>query len=430
VNIAWYGTPGLSNPNDPACGQTAGTPPAPPSRNINGPDSTTGAFWSLWLVQSLNAHAATPTFTAPVRASAHHNHRGTIQTLIGGQCGDRQALGDFLQLRTGAQGEAEISYADSNSITNTLTSHAMFVRQNGGTGLYAGFSPLNVTGLRPVNGVSDPSGDGKYEASGTSSANMPQLDILGSSVSKVTTAPCSVAAPCYKVAMQLNNLSLAPTTLQDPDTHLVWLTQWFVPSRSDGTGGRNFHVYAESNNGAALQCFSGQNASATNGGGFSLAYPGGLTPLPVTNCQSTLGPNGTITIYVPLSSVSETDPIDERLHEVTASTMTLTQAANTTPDLLGSGLAGSLFNLIDVAQGYVFDPAPLQIISITRLANGHILLKCVGVPDQLNTIQASPDLLTPFTNLTSVMADVTGAFQYEDVNSGSFTRRFYRLTYP
>jgi hypothetical protein len=428
VNIAWYGTPGLANPNDPTCGAVGGFP-TPPAKNLNGPDATTGAFWSLWLVQSLNAHDANPTFTAPVRASAHHNHRGTIQTLIGGQCGDRQGLGDFLQLRTGALGEAEISYADSNNIVNTLASHAMFVRQNGGP-VIVGPSPVNIAGLRPINGVSDPSGDAKYEVSGmnTNSANMPQLDIVNSSVAKVTTAPCTVAEPCYKVMMQLNNLSLAPTTAQDPDPDLVWLTQWLVPSTSDATGGRNFHVYAESTSGGALQCFFGQNAAATNGGGFSLAYPGGLTALPPANCQSTLGPNGTITIYIPLSSVNEADPIDDRLHEVTASTMTLTQPANTNPDLVGSGLAGSLFNLIDVAQGYVFDPAPLKIISITRLANGHILLQCLGIPDQLNTIQASPDLIMPFTNLASIMADVTGAFHYEDTNPG--TKRFYRLAFP
>jgi hypothetical protein len=384
----------------------------------------------LWLAQSSNAHGVNPTFTAPVRASSHHNHRGTIQTLIGGQCGDRQGLGDFLQLRTGAQGEAQISYADSNNITNTLASHAMFVRQNGGTGLIAGFSPVNIAGLRAINGVSDPSGDGRYEVSGLSSANMPQLDIVGSSVAKTTTAPCSAAQPCYKVVMQLNNLSLPPATAQDPDTDLVWLTQWLVPSRSDATGGRNFHVYAESTNGGALQCFAGQNAATSNGGGFSLAYPGGQTPLPVADCQSTLGPNGTITIYVPLSSVSEADPIDDRLHEVTASTMTLTQPANTNPDLLGTGLAGTLFNLIDVSQGYVFDPAPLQIISITRLPNGHMFLQCRGIPDQLNRIEASPDLVIPFAPLGSVMADVTGTFQFEDSNAGSLTKRFYRLAYP
>lgn len=355
VNIAWYGTTGLSNPNDSACGQNGG-PAVPPSRNINGPDATTGAFWSLWFTQSLNAHDANPTFIAPVRASEHFNHFGTVQTVLGGQCGDRQDLGDFLQLRTGAQGEAEISYAYSNSITHSLASHAMFVRQNSGPGLYAAQSPLSISGIKPYNIVLDPAGDGKYEANGVSSASMPQLDVIASSVSQVTTAPCSAGAPCYKVFMQLNNLSLTPTLTQDPNTDLVWSTQWFVPSTTDSTGGRNFHVYAESNNGAALQCFIGQNAVFTAGGGYTaMSYPGDST-LPAPNCQSTLGPNGTITIYVPLSMVSEPGAIDTQLHEVTASTMTLTEPANTSPDLLGTGLGGSLFNLIDVAQSYVFDP--------------------------------------------------------------------------
>jgi hypothetical protein len=135
-------------------------------------------------------------------------------------------------------------------------------------------------------------------------------------------------------------------------------------------------------------------------------------------------------IYVPLSMVSEVDPIDNRLHEVTASTMTLAQPANTNPDLIGSGEAGSLFNLIDVAQSYVFDPTPVSIISITRLANGHILLHCKGAPNQLNTVQSTPNLLTTqFGFLASVMADANGMFDYEDMapppNNG-----FYRLTFP
>ena len=368
VNIAWYGTTGLSNPNDPTCGQTALVPPPPPSRNLNGPDATTDAIWSLWFAQSLNAHNASPTFTAPVRASSHPIHRGTIQTLIGGQCGDRQDQGDFLQMRTGAKGEAEISYADSNSITKGLASHAMFVRQNGGTGLIASSSPVNIAGLTPFNGVTDPSGDAKYEAGGLSSASMPQLDITGSGVGFVTSTPCSVGAPCYKIVMQLNNLSLAAPATPDTDTDLVWLTQWFVPSSTDASGGRNFHVYAESFNGGALQCFTAQNAVEVNGGGFSMTYPGSLTALPAANCQSTLGPNGTIAIYVPLSMVSEADPIDNRLHEVTASTMTLPQPANTDPDLIGDGEAGSLFNLIDVAQGYVFDP--ILVGAVSRKAHG------------------------------------------------------------
>ncbi len=429
VNIAWYGTTTLSNPNDPACGSNTLVPfppPAPPSRNINGPDATTGALWSLWFVQSLNAHDASPTFTAPIRASSHHVHSGTIQTLLGGQCGDRQDQGDFLQLRTGALGEAQISYADSNSITHTLASHAMFVRQDSGTGLIAGSSPVNIAGLRPFNGVTDPSGDAKYEAAGMSSVNMPQLDIIASNVSLVTSAsaPCSDAAGCYKVVMQLNNLSLAGPATPDTDTDLVWLTQWFVPSLTDSKGGRNFHVYAESFNGAALQCFTAQNAVAVNGGGFSMAYPGGLTALPAANCQSTLGPNGTITIYVPLSMVNEPGAIDNRLHEVTASTMTLTQPANTNPDLIGSGEAGSLFNLIDVAQGYVFDPDLKGAVS--RKTHGTVgtfdidlMPPAAGIEDRSGGPNGDFQIVFTFTNN---LVSVTGAtVSGHDPTSGTGT---------
>jgi hypothetical protein len=376
VNIVWYGTPSQFDPGgafDLGCGSNAIIPPFGGGKNINGPDAVNG-LWSVWMVQSLNAHDSNGVvFTAPVRASAHPVHRGGVQTVIGGQCSlASRALGDYLQLRTGPQGDAHISYADSNSIVGALVGHAMYVHQNGGTGLLTTPSLVNVPGITPFNGVTDPAGDGKYEVSGISSANMPQLDILSSSITMVTTTPCSVADPCYKIVMQLSDLSLAPTTAQDPDIDLVWHTQWFVPSTSDGSGGKNFHVYAESTNGGTLQCFVGENAFQFVSGGGVLTYPpyslaSGKTPqLPTANCQSTLGPNGNITIYVPLSNVSEVDPVDNRLHEVTASTMTLTEPANTDPPDPLEGSGGSFFNLIDVAQGYVFDPAGLPVTAVSR----------------------------------------------------------------
>src|SRR5437899_9507954 len=216
-----------------------------------------------WMVQTLYVHAAAPTFTAPILASEHFIHRGSMNTLIGGQNGDR-TLGDFLQMRMGPNGEGAIGYADSNNIDEGFAPHGIFVRQNGGDGLLVASSPVNIPGLTPFNSVSDPNGDGKYEANGTSSANMPQLDITCSSVSLITTGPCSTA-PCYQVVMQLNNLSLAPTPISDPtsdpDPDLVWLTQWLVPSTMDGNGGKNFFVYAESLNGGGLRCFVGENAA-------------------------------------------------------------------------------------------------------------------------------------------------------------------------
>src|SRR5207249_2972355 len=179
--------------------------------------------------------------------------------------------------------------------------HGMFVRQNGRNGLLMAHSPVNISGLVPFNAVSDPTGDGKYEVNGISSDNMPQFDITNSSIKLLTTAPCSSAAPCYQVVMKLNNLCLAPTTSQDPDLDLVWLTQWFVPTTTDPNGGKNCIVYGESFNGSALQCFTCENAAQVVGGGVTLTYPG-ITQLPSANCLVTTGHNGTITIDVPLSN--------------------------------------------------------------------------------------------------------------------------------
>jgi len=332
------------------------------------------------MVQTTNGHGAPPTFTAPILASEHFIHRGTIQTLIGGQCGDR-TLGDFLKVRMGALGEAEVAYADSNNVDEIFAPHGMFVRQNGGTGLLAATPTVHISGLTPFNTVTDPKGDGKYDVSGTSSANMPQLDITGSSITEITTAPCSAVSPCYQVVTTLNNLSLAPTTAQDPDTDLVWLTQWLVPSNTDTNGGKNFFVYAESTNGGALQCFVGENAALAVGGGITLTYPGGTTALPAANCLATTGANGTITIDVPLSMVNEPGAIDNRLHEVTASTMTLQQAANSAQPV--AGLGGSLFNLIDVAQGYTFDPSIMPVTvtaSPTQINEGQTATYTISIP--------------------------------------------------
>jgi hypothetical protein len=75
----------------------------------------------------------------------------------------------------------------------------------------------------------------------------------------------------------------------------------------------------------------------------------------------------------------------------------------------------------------------LKILSITRPANGHIILQCLGVPNQLNNLQVSPNL-SPGSFATivpsPVAADNTGAFQYDDAGAVGLTKRFYRLTYP
>jgi hypothetical protein len=72
----------------------------------------------------------------------------------------------------------------------------------------------------------------------------------------------------------------------------------------------------------------------------------------------------------------------------------------------------------------------LKITSITRSGNG-VLLKCLGVPNAVNRIQASDDLSpNSFSTLASPTASATGAFQYTDTNPTNLQKRFYRLAFP
>jgi hypothetical protein len=354
VDIAFYGTN--------AAVPTVGSSSCP----TGGPDSVNGT-WSLYMVQTLNGHATLPTFSAPILAGEHYIHKGNIQTVIGGQCGDR-TLGDFLQLRVGSRGEAQIAYADSNNVDAGFAPHGMYVKQNGGTGLFASSSPVSGDPIL-LNAAGDPSGDAMRETNGLTSANIPNLDILGSSFSQPTPANCHTAGmPCYRVKMMVNNLSLTPPA---PDTVAVWLTQWLVPadpactSSADSCkkGGKNPFVYFELN-GTTTSCWSGENAAQLLGGGVTLTYPG-TKQITGAACSFATGPFGTITIDVPIADVSlaaGVSPLSNRLYSVTASTMTLNAPPESVPPNPGGvgvftgPIGGVLFDLIDVVRAYDFVP--------------------------------------------------------------------------
>jgi hypothetical protein len=74
----------------------------------------------------------------------------------------------------------------------------------------------------------------------------------------------------------------------------------------------------------------------------------------------------------------------------------------------------------------------LKILSITRTGND-IILQCLGAPNKVNNLQASPDL-TPMSFTTLVpapdAADGVGAFQYDDAGAVGLPKRFYRLSFP
>jgi hypothetical protein len=323
VDIAWYGT----------------TTPAP--TGANGPCSVKGD-WSLYLMQSLDFTNTNPTWTQPILASEHFIHRGSVQTLMGGQTGDR-TLGDFLQIRIGLQGDANISYADSNSATELLASQGMFVRQNGGSSVFAD-APV-VHGAPPrINSVTLDDHPATLDSVGMSSANQPNLEILGSQIS------LSTDRSQYQIKALVGDLrSLAPG-LGAQGTTLVWNTQWKVTSSSDPNGGAYFHAYMESVAGDAPTFWVGQNALEFTGS-VTMTYPGSTQ---VTGSYTPTSP-GLITINVPVDAVNELGAVGSRLYSVTTAGMTLNGNAEAVPTLAGVG--GNLFNLVDVAPAYDFDPA-------------------------------------------------------------------------
>jgi hypothetical protein len=367
VDVAWYGTAAHVD-------LVNGGPDACPN---GGPDSVPGS-WGVYLTQTLNAHSSSVTFTTPVLASEHPIKRGSIQTIMGNQCGGaphnqlvtNRILGDFLQLRVGTTGEAQISYADATSgAAPDYATHAMYVRQIGGTGVLKGKSPTGSP--IQLNSTTDASGDGTYQALGQTSANMPNLDILSSTLGWPKPSTCHPAGTaCLRVKMKVANLNASMPASPDTDTDLVWLTQWLVPSSpacsspatSCTTNGLDFDVYAELNGGPGgdgqFHCWVGQDAVQQNLGGIQLTYPG-ISELTASGaCGIVDGQGGTITIDVPLSQVAldpGVAPYSSRLYSVTASTMTLPQPANTYP-WLAPGVGGVAFNLIDVAPGYEGKP--------------------------------------------------------------------------
>jgi hypothetical protein len=362
VDIAWYGTPAHVDP--------AGGPQVCPN---GGPDAVPGP-WSLYLTQTLTGHSSSVAFTAPILASEHPVRRGGIQTVIGNQCGGAtnlglsgltRTLGDFFQLRIGSTGEAQIVYADSENVDgNLMGSHAMYVRQIDGTGVLTAQQPK---GDSILNGsATDPAGDATFDALGQVSQSMPNLDIISSKVSWPSTRSCHPAGTsCLRVVMKVTNLSTSAPVSPDTDNDLVWQTQWLLPASATCSslapscvnGGFNFMVYAESNQGGAIQCWVGQNALEQNADGIQLTYPGVTQITAPGACAAGSGPNGTITIDVPLGDVSLDAGVaafSSKLYSVTASTMTMSAQASSVPSL--GGVGGLPFNLIDVVRSY--DAAP------------------------------------------------------------------------
>lgn len=94
---------------------------------------------------------------------------------------------------------------------------------------------------------------------------------------------------------------------------------------------------------------------------------------------------------------------------------------------LRAGAPGGIYNL---AGGGVLAPvqAVLAITNATRLNPTTFRLTGLAVPLRTNTIEASTDLNT-WTGIGTVVPNAAGAFTFDDLNAGSFPKRFYRVSF-
>lgn len=92
-------------------------------------------------------------------------------------------------------------------------------------------------------------------------------------------------------------------------------------------------------------------------------------------------------------------------------------------------MVGNVENLFTVVR--VLGDSVLRFTSITRQANGDILLQGTGVPQASHTLLKSSALKNAnFITLASVTTDGAGNWQYLDTTTSGTTNRFYRLSYP
>ena len=116
VVVAWLGADKAGNSNDRAVMEPGHTP------EDNGPctDGTTTcmtkwAKWNVSVLETVNGHAASPTFTQ-YTASDHVIHRGTVSTGGLGGGADRN-LADFFQVALDPQHRANIAFADDHIVS-------------------------------------------------------------------------------------------------------------------------------------------------------------------------------------------------------------------------------------------------------------------------------------------------------------------------
>src|SRR4051794_36317066 len=190
IGIAWYGAAAASE------------------NKKFGPDTLDHGSWNVFYAVSTDAvGSGPPTFTL-TQVSDHQAKFGNISTQGLGGSPDR-SLGDFMQVQTGVDGQAVISYVDDTSADRNpdycqgcgetpseAAGPIMIARQDSGPSLYADRGNL-TPGAHAFGAVSDPTGKGYpdafFSSNGTDTKASPNLDVGGATVTQPDPAHLSIS---------------------------------------------------------------------------------------------------------------------------------------------------------------------------------------------------------------------------------------------
>ena len=342
VDVAWYG--------------------AALADKAYGPDAADHALWDVTMAQSLDALAAKPTYTTTTVSDHHVKFSGISTGGLGGSA-DR-SLGDYLEVRTGLNGEAVLSYVDDTSGNRNndisggtgqtpaeASGPTMVARQIAGPSLFKAKGSLgNATPA--VGSVTDPVGKGSPDAylslPGADTPASGGLDIAGASVTQPD-------ASHLQISLRTGDSSLSEHLAQSPTLgglYANWRVRWAGRYGTSGADGQIWYVGLQAGQDGTPEYYVGKTASIDTTRTKYYAYPTG------TAVPGKIAGN-TIIWTVPLSAIGNPKKGDS-LWSVTAFT-----AMSALPDRpisqvepTGSGQVGDedtlTSNLIDASPSFSF----------------------------------------------------------------------------
>ena len=344
VDVAWYSAPQAKDHGMP------------------GPDPLDNGMWDVQMSQSLNALDSSPTFSV-TKVSDHVVKYGDISTGGLGGSADR-SLGDYLQVKTGTNGEAVLSYVDdtSGNRNNDITQGSgedppeasgptMSAHQISGPSLYASKGSVG-NGTAAVGAVTDPVDKGFPDAylalAGTNADSSKALDIAGVSITQVDTGHLSITLTTAdpKLASDLAP-SPAPGGL-----FANWRVRWAGRYGTSGKDGQIYYVGMQAGQDGTPEYYVGKTASVDTTRTKYYAYP-------TDNKVPGKIIGGTITWTVPVTAVGSPGAGD-KLFSVTGFTATslLPDGPIAVTEPTGSGQFGAedtlAANQIDAAPSFSY----------------------------------------------------------------------------